>query len=552
MATLTGAELGARALQAEGVDTFFFLLSAPLVNECMDLGMRGILVRNETGAGMMAHGYARATGRPGLSLTSHGPGTANVVPSIANALADACPVVSIGASAALINRHTDTFQEMDQVAMMRTATKWAHQAIQPHRIPELISTAFRQATTPPHGSVYLDLPNDIVGMEVEEGEAVFPGKARTDARAHADPALIREAVDLLASARKPLVLTGSGVLWSHAWDEMQAFLDATGIPFYTTPQGRGVVPEDRDRSFPAARSVAFKDADVVLVVGTRANVISGHLRPPRWRSDAKFIIVNRDANEIGHNVTPEVGIVADAQAAFGQLTEEAKRRGFDRDGFPEWIDALGKRDTERWEQQSALMDSNQVPIHPLRLCREVRDILTPDDVYVVDGHETLNFSRQSIMSYKPFNRINSGTHGTMGVGVPFAIGAQAGRPNERVVLLTGDGAFGWNGMEIDTAVRNKLPVLFVICNNANYTAATEGVVDAKRHLGWTRYDRMMEALGGHGEWVEDPAEIRPALERAAASGKPAVVNVKVDQYIHATTQIGIIAGTGAGRVAYRA
>ena len=198
------------------------------------------------------------------------------------------------------------------------------------------------------------------------------------------------------------------------------------------------------------------------------------------------------------------------------------------------------------------MDSNQVPIHPLRLCREVRDILTPDDVYVVDGHETLNFSRQSIMSYKPFNRINSGTHGTMGVGVPFAIGAQAGRPNERVVLLTGDGAFGWNGMEIDTAVRNKLPVLFVICNNANYTAATEGVVDAKRHLGWTRYDRMMEALGGHGEWVEDPAEIRPALERAAASGKPAVVNVKVDQYIHATTQIGIIAGTGAGRVAYRA
>ena len=341
---------------------------------------------------------------------------------------------------------------------------------------------------------------------------------------------MREAIDLLASARKPLLLTGSGVLWSDGAEEMRAFVDATGIPFYTTPQGRGVVPEDHPRAFPAARSAAFNDADVVLVVGTRANVIVGHLRAPRWRSDAKFIIVNRDAAEVGHNVNPALGIVADAKSVFRQLTDEAGRRGFDPDGFPDWIDFLGKSDAERWERQAVHMDSNEVPIHPLRLCREVRDFLTPDTVYVVDGNEIMNFSRQSIMSHKPFNRINSGTHGTMGVGVPFAIGAQAGRPGEQVVLLTGDGAFGWNAMEIDTAVRHNLPVLIVIANNANYTAATPGVVDPKRWLGFTRYDKMMEALGGHGEWVEEPDGIRPAIERAAASGKPAVVNVKVDQY----------------------
>lgn len=551
MATYTGAEWGARALQAEGVDTVFFMLSAPLVQECIDLGIQAILARNETGAGMMAHGYARATGRPGVCLTSHGPGTANVVPAVANAQADAVPVVSIGASAALINRHTDTFQEMDQVALMRPITKWAAQATHAHRIPELISTAFRHATTPPHGPVYLDLPNDVVTVEVEEAQVVAPGRVRTDARPYADPELVRRAIDLLARAEKPLLVTGSGLLWSDAAAEAQAFVDATGIPFYTTPQGRGVIPEDHPRCFLGARSLAFREADVVLAAGTRANVIMGHFRPPRWNPNAKFIIVNRDAAEIGHNRNFAIGIVADAGAALAQLTEEAKRRGFDPNGFPNWIEMLAKRDAEHWEQQSVYMDSNQVPIHPLRLCREVRDFIDRDTILTVDGHEILNFARQSIPSYKPFQRINSGTHGTMGVGVPFAIGAQAAHPNKRVVLLTGDGAFGWHGMEVDTAVRHKLLVLIVICNNANLTAASPEGVDPKRYLGWTRYDKMMEALGGHGEWVEDPDEIRPALERAARSGKPAVVNVKVDQFAHASTQIGIIGGTGARRVAYR-
>ena len=542
MASVNGSRLGAEALKREGVDTFFYLLSAPLVADCMALGMRGILVRNETAAGMMAHGHARVTGRPGIVLSSHGPGTANTVPSLVNALADACPVIGIGASAGLRDRFTDTFQEMDQVAMMRPVTKWAQQATHTEKIPELVSIAFRQALAAPHGSVYIDLPNDIVGGQVDDQHVRWPTNYRTEARAHPDPDLVERAVDLLAKAERPLVVTGSGVIWSDAAAEMEEFINTTGLPFYTTPQGRGVVPEDHPRFFPGARSKAFREADVALVVGTRANVLLSFLRPPRWNPDAMFIVVNLDPREIGHNAPAEIGIVADAKAAFRQLTEAARGR-FDPQAQTPWIDSLARKNAAREEQQVTLMDSDAVPIHPLRVCREVRDFMDRDAILAVDGHETLNFARQSIPTYIAGHRINAGTHGTMGVGVPFGIAAKAAKPENQVIVLSGDGAFGWNGMEIDTAIRHDLPVLFVINNNGSYTAMDEGFVNPQKDLGYQRYDLMIQALGGHGEWVENPGDIRPALERAYAaaqgSGKPALVNVKVDQYARSSTHMGM-------------
>ncbi len=539
MAKVTASRLAALALQREGVDTVFYILSAPIVADCIDLGMQAILTRNETGAGMMAHAYARVTGKPGVVLTSHGPGTANVVPSLANALADACPVIAFGASAAISSRHTDGFQEMDQLPMMRPVTKWAHQATHAHKMPEYVSIAFRHALAPPHGPVYLDMPNDVVGMQAEEDEVPWPVNYRTEARAYGDPELIRRAVDLLAKAERPLVVTGSGVFWSGASPALTAFVDATGIPFYTTPQGRGVVPEDHPRCFPGARSMAFKAADVVLVVGSRANVLLSLLRPPRWSPEAKFIIVNLDPREIGHNAPAEIGIVGDAKGVLSQLTEQAGDR-FDPTSETPWVQALRERDTQRAEQTAALMDSNDKPMHPLRLCREVRDFIDRDAILVVDGHEILNFARQSIPSYVPGHRVNAGTHGTMGVGVPFGIGAQAARPDKQVVVLTGDGAFGWNGMEIDTALRHRLPILFVVCNNGSFTAQRgDGPPNPQQLLGYQRYDMMMEAFGGHGEWVENAEDIRPALDRAAASGKTALVNVKVDPRAASSTQIGM-------------
>lgn len=538
MGKVTGAYLAAKTLQAEGVNTFFYLLSAPIVADCLALGMKGISVRNETSAGIMAHGYSRATGKPGVVLSAHGPGTANVVSALMNALADACPVISLGASANVADRHTETFQEMDQVTLMRPATKWATQATQTHKIPEYISIAFRHALAAPHGPVYLDMPNDVVHGQVDEERVRIPTKYRTEARAYGDPALVQQAVDLLARAQKPLVMTGTGVWWSKGWDELKAFVDTTGLPFYTTPQGRGAIPEDHPRFFPGARSMAFREADVVLVVGTRANFITSFLAPPRWNKDAKFIMVNLDPEEIGHNNAVEIGIVGDAKAVLSQLTEAAKGR-FNPSAETPWIRELAQRDAAHTELQAALMDSDTVPIHPLRLCREVRDFIDRDAILVVDGREILSMARQSIPSYVPGHRINAGTHGNMGVGVPFGIAAKTAHPDKQVVVLTGDGAFGWHGMEIDTAIRYQLPVLFVVCNNANMTAQVKEKFNPQKYLGYQRYDRMMEVFGGHGEFVERPDQIRPALERAYASGKPALVNVVADQYARANTNMGI-------------
>ena len=541
MAQVTAGSLAAKALQAEGVDAFFYLLSAPIVADCLALGMKGILVRNETSAGLMAQGYSRVTGKPGIVLSAHGPGTANVVSALANALADACPVVNFGASANLQDRHGGVFQEMDQVSMMQPVTKWATQAVFPHKMPEYVSIAFRHALSAPHGPVYIDMPNDVVQQKVEEEQVRVPVKYRTDARAYGDPALIKKAIDLLANAKKPLIISGSGVFWSNGSAEMEEFVNTTGIPFYTTPQGRGVVPEDNPRFFGGARSMAFQETDVTLVVGTRANNIMSFFQPPRWNKDAKFIVVNLDSEEIGHDFPAEIGIVGDAKAVFSQLIQEAKGR-FNPSGQTPWIQSLAARDASRAEQEAVNMDSDAFPIHPLRLCREIRDFMDRDAVYCVDGHETLNFSRQSIESYLPGHRINAGTHGNMGVGVPYGIAAQVAKPDKQVIVLTGDGAFGWHGMEVDTAVRHKLPILFVICNNGSFTSL--GPKDSplsrqQKELGFTRYDKMMEALGGHGEFVERPEQIRPALERAASSGQASVVNVLVDPTAHATTQIGL-------------
>jgi thiamine pyrophosphate-dependent acetolactate synthase large subunit-like protein len=538
MALVKGSHIAAKALHNEGVDVFFYLLSAPLVADCLALGMKGVLVRNETAAGMMAHGYSRVTGKPGIVLSAHGPGTANVVPALANAMADACPVINFGASANLADRESGVFQEMDQVTLMRPATKWCALATHTNKLPELVSIAFRHALAPPHGPVYVDLPNDVVGAKIEEDKVKYPVNYRTDARAHGDPALVQKAIDMLAKAKRPLVVTGSGVFWSQGWKELEAFVNATGIPFYTTPQGRGVIPEDHPRCYLGARSHAFSQADVVLAIGTRANNIISFFAPPRWARDMKLIKVNMDPKEIGHNAPVELGILGDAKAVLSQLTEAAKGRFKPKDETP-WTKALAERDAKKAEEQATAMDSTQTPMHPLRLMREVRDFISRDAVLVVDGHETLNFARQSIPSYMPGHRVNSGTHGDMGVGVPFAIAAKAGKPDKQVVCLTGDGAFGWHGFEIDTAVRNKLNVLFVVCNNGSFTAMDKDFQNPQKLLGFSRYDRMMEALGGHGEYVERPQDIRPALERAAKSGKPALVNVKVDPYAMSHTQIGI-------------
>jgi len=539
MGTLRGEEIIARSFQREGVDTIFFMMGGPTggtAGACLDLGMKGIYVRHEQAAAMMAHAYSRISGKPGICIAPMGPGVANLVTGLANAWADAAPVIAIGGASPMRGTTLDTFQEMDQIPMMRPIVKAAYRVDLGYRIPEYISIAFREALDGKRGPVYLDLPGDILAGKVDEEKIHWVENSRTDARPAGDPAMVHQAVELLANARKPLVITGSGVIWSRAETALRHFIEATGIPFFTTPQGRGVIPEDHARSFPAARSTAFREADVVLVIGARANSMLSFLRAPRFSESAKFINVNLDGKELGHNRTADVGIIGDARLVLEQLAAAAKGR-FNSAEESAWVSQLAAKHRSNLERSAPLLHSSKVPIHPLRLCNEVKDTISRDTILVVDGHEILNFARQSIPIYESGSSLNAGPHGCMGVGIPFGIGAQVAAPDKPVVVLSGDGAFGWNGMEMDTAIRHKLPIVVVLSNNGGFTSRqTGGTVG--RDLGFQRYDKMVEALGGYGEYVEQPKDIKPAIERAIKSGQTALVNVCTDPDAQATTDMG--------------
>lgn len=527
-----GSKILAKALRQHGVDDFFYLMGGPMIHAelySMDAGMRGIDVRHEQAAAMMAHAYARVTNKVGVCMAASGPGVCNLVTGVASAWADAVPIVAIGGAAPVSVSGAGIFQEMDQVAMFRPITKWAERVTDIRRIPEMVATAMRQAVSGRPGPVYLDVCGAMLYERVkDEAEIVYPDPAKslTRARPAGDAQAVRDAIALLANARKPIVVSGSGILWSGASAELQKFVEAAGIPFYTTPQGRGVVPDDHEMSFLNARATAFAEADLIIVVGTRSNYINGHFTPPRFSADAKVIQVNIDPNEIGLTRGCDVGIVGDAKTVLQQLVDEAKGK-LRPDAFSGWVAHLGDINREKGARMLEKMSSDSRPIHPLRLCKEVGEFLDRDAILVVDGQEILNYGRQSLRTFVPGHRLNSGTFGTMGVGLPFGLGAKVARPDKQVLVLHGDGSFGLNAMELDTAVRHNINVVTVVSLNGGWTGE-DGHRKPGQHLGYTRFEKMAEALGCHGEYVEDPAQIKPALDRAFASGRPALVNVRTD------------------------
>lgn len=539
--TTIGSDLVGRALKQQGVRDFFFIMGGPMLaaeSACLREGLRGIDVRHEQAGAMAAHAYARVANRPGVCMGASGPGTTNLITGVAHAWADRTPVVALGGASPNATLGRGVFQEIDQVAMMAPCTKWAERVLDAHRIPELIDRAIREAMGGQPGPVYLDLPGDVLYQEVDEAEVEWPEPWNPAKRSRpaGDPAQIEEAIDLLAGAKAPVVLTGTGIFWSEAEAALQAFVEAAGLPFYTTPQGRGAIPEDHDYCYLTARGTAFREADLILVVGTRLNYIVGHAAPPRFNADAKVVRVDIDPAEIAGGGRTDLGIVGDARTVLEQLTDAVAGR-LTPETFAGWRDRLRGRNDSRAAENEARLGSGETPIHPLRLCREVRDFLPRDAVLVVDGQEILNYGRQSIPTFTPRRRINSGVFGTMGVGLPCGMGAKAALPDTPVVVLHGDGSFGINAMELDTCVRHNLPVLVILSNNGGWTADPDGDKPG-RDLGYTRYDSLAESLGCHGEHVTDPADIRPAIDRAWAEvkkGGVALVNVETDDKARATT-----------------
>src|SRR6266496_2212184 len=508
MAELTGSEILAKSLKNEGTDILFFLMGGPMLlaeSSCIKEGIRPLDVRHEQSAALMGQAYSRLLQKPAVCMAASGPGVINLTTGIANALIDCAPVVAIGGSSPIGQFGRQVFQEIDQLAIMKPCTKWADRVYNLKRIPEQVNNAFRRPLL--------------------------------EARPMGDERQVAALVDAIRKAQQPIILSGSGVIWSQAWAELTELVEASGIPFYTTPQGRGVLPDDHPYSYLSMRSTAFREADLIIVVGTRMNYIISHAAPPRFNAAAKVGRIDIDADEIATAPRKlDIGIVGDCKMVLRQVLSGANGH-FDKDRFAPWRKKLADGEAAKRMAPDANQPRDDVPIHPLRLCDEIKNFMKRDAILVVDGQEILNYGRQSMPTYVPGHRLNSGPFGTMGVGLPYGLGAKLAKPDKQVTVLHGDGSFGLNALELDTAVRHNIPVLVVISLNGGWTADPAGNKPG-RNLGYTRFDKMAETLGCHGDYVEEPAKIRPALDRAQREverGNVALVNVKTDHRARAGT-----------------
>ncbi|MHB8577471.1 MAG: thiamine pyrophosphate-binding protein [Dehalococcoidia bacterium] len=540
MAEIEGSQALALALQDQGVETIFTVVGGPVietVGACGDLGIRPIGVRHEQAAVLMAQAYQYCGGTPGVAVLASGPAVTNGITGVHVAYDNCWPVLVLGGSSALRQRGRMPFQEADSVTMMRPVTKWAAQVESAERIPEYIAMALRKATSGRPGPVYLDLPSDVLAAQTDEERLRRPPRVQPAAPSLGDPVAVERAADLLCEAERPVLLLGKGVRWSEPYRELLDLVETLQLPFLPSPMGRGFLPDDHPLCMAAARSLAMKSADVVLVLGARLNWMFGHGRG--LAPEAKLIQIDVDAEEIGMQRPVEVGITGDAGQVLRQLLSalEERARGLAaRRAEGEWLADLRAARAKNEGILEPLLTSDAMPMTPHRLLREVRDVLPRETIITVDGQVVLSTGRQVLQSYTPASRLNSGSNGCMGVGVPFAIGAKLARPDVPVVSVNGDSAFGFNGMEVETAVRTGANVVFVVDNNQGIMGNIlerrmfhdEPDQRVAMYTPNARYDKVMEAFGGHAEHVERPEEVGPALRRAFASGRAALVDVAVD------------------------
>ncbi|MBI2303480.1 MAG: thiamine pyrophosphate-binding protein [Chloroflexi bacterium] len=542
MARVDGGYLAARALKIQGVERIFTLSGAhidPIYRGCAPMGIPFLDTRHEQAAAHMAEGWARATGRPGVALVTAGPGLTNTISGIVNAFVSGSPMVLLAGRSPLKEFLVGVLQELDQARLVRPITKWAETCFETKRIPEYVATAFRHALSDRPGPVYLDVPMDILMGEVTEEEVFFPPPV-TPPRPQGDPALIRQAAALLAGAARPVAVAGSGVWWSQADAQFRRLVEMAALPVAFTYRGIGALPSDHPLALGA---YGQEDADVILSVGSRYRSLS-------FRSDVKVIQVDIDGAELGRIRPATVPIAGDAGAVLGQLMKEMEGRQVAERGA--WLGELRRRQEEHQARLAPLWNSSAVPIHPLRLCREVRDFLNDDALFAVDGGDIGDFGRQTLRVHHMGQNLGGSPLGCLGSGLPFVLAAKAAYPQKQALILSGDGTFGLSAMEMDTAIRHRLPIVCVISNDGAWGMIKHGQeikygpgAVVATELGVRRYDKMVEALGGHGEFVQRPEDIRPALERAFASGLPACVNVLTDPT--ATSDTSVRYATTLGR-----
>lgn len=536
---LHGGKLAAKALKNAGVECIFTLSGGhimPLYDGCIDEGIRIIDVRHEQAAVHAADAWARCNKNSiGVAAITAGPGVTDGVTGVANAWRANSPILVIGGQGPFDNMRRGSLQEMDHIGVMRPITKYADAVYQTHRIPEYIELAIRHAVSGIPGPAFLEIPMDIFMGQAEEAQAPIPRIRTAPPRLSPDRNEVRNAIEILKNAQRPMLMAGTSVKWSYAYEEMNRFIAETHIPTFTNGMGRGSVPWDCPEFLNRSRRDALKQIDCIILAGTLLDfrMRFGQTIP----ADAKIIQLDMDATLIGQNRQTDVPLVGNLACSFELLLEEMKNQGAQLD-FSPFRDSLREIENEAAAKVEAALNSDETPIDPQRMCRELRDWLETleNPIVIGDGGDIVATAAKILPVKGEGAWMDPGPLGTLGVGMPFALAAQLSHPDRRVVIVYGDGSFGLNGFEFDTAVRHNLPIIGVIGNDGAWgqMMRPQGAI-----YGWdrlqatllnvTRYDKVVEALGGHGELVERPEELRPALERAAASGKPALVNVLIRQ-----------------------
>jgi acetolactate synthase-1/2/3 large subunit len=531
-----GGALAAKALKRAGVECVFTLSGGHVMaiyDGCIDEGIRVVDVRHEQAATHAADAWARLNpGRVGVAILTAGPGVTDGVTGVANAWRANSPILVFGGQGPFNNLRRGSLQEMDHVALMKPITKWADACYETARIGEYIETAIRHALSGVPGPAFLEIPMDILHGPVDLDAVPLPAFRDYRVSATADRALVDDAAAIIAEASQPMLMAGTALKWSEGGPALQRFAEATRIPVFTNGMGRGQLAMNHPQFFNRSRKDALAGADVVVLAGTPLDfrMKYGGSIP----SEAKVVQLDLDETLIGQNRSADVGLVGNVGANLDALGDVL--RG---DGGVDFADYSARLRSIEDEAEAALAEqlgSDEVPIDPLRLCREIADYIATDDEMIVigDGGDIVAQASKVLKVPEHGTWMDPGPLGTLGVGMPFAIAAQLSHPDKRVLIIYGDGSFGLNGFEFDTAVRFGLPIVGVIGNDAAWGQMMRPqamIYGADRlvatELSATRYDKVVEALGGHGEHVTKPGEIFPALERAFASGKPALVNVEM-------------------------
>ena len=532
-----GGKLVAKVLKAAGVDCVFTLSGGHVMgiyDGCLDEGIEVVDVRHEQASVHAVDAWARLhPGKVGVAILTAGPGVTDGVTGVANAWRANSPILVIGGQGPFRHTRRGSLQEMDHVALIKPISKWAEACYQTSRIGEYMEAGIRAALSGVPGPAFLEIPMDVLHGEVDLEEIRVP-KFRDYRVASTSPRhLIAESVDLLSKAATPMVMAGTSLKWSEGGEHLANFLEKTGIPCFVNGMARGEISWEHPSFLSLTRKEALEKSDLVLLAGTPLDfrMKFGRSIPPA----AAIIQMDIDETLIGDNRAADLGLVGNIGMNFQLMTQELEDRDVPVD-VSRYRDQLRESEQQLDNARRDQMDSEEVPIDPLRLCREIASCVSDDMIVIGDGGDIVAQASKVIQVPRNGTWMDPGPLGTLGVGMPFALAAQKAHPDKRVLIVYGDGSFCLNGFEFDTAVRFDLPIVGIVGNDAAWgqmMRPQEMLYGEDRlvavELNRTRYDLVVEALGGHGEHVVAPGEIAPAITRAFDSGKPALVNVEIRQ-----------------------